>query len=722
MDKTPKYVENVLKSQEYYFENGRNALKKWLNETELSEDDQEELRLSLKEYEHFSKISEDHKFSYIRDLFFEIISYCDDRANRKEFYNKYQDKRTLARAGVRMNNWCENIFVYKYDKDNTSPSVRNAMEMLLFPKKNINYLSVGHRNKISQKYLEKSYDPISFVEEISNYFRPQINKWPINDENNTLLVARKIFDLEKEWNITTMNFKDYVEALKRYIADHELHFLIGNRKGRQKYIWISDLGGYFNEVDAHYEIIIQDDEISVDLHFEGTKKQNEELLNLFTSIPDNLELKPWHRTESISHIQKFRLNDDDLVEDSLACLQELYDKTYSVLISTLKQRFPLKAHNMNTESEVKEIAQLLEYKKQIILKGPPGTGKTRMAEKVAKYIIGSQINFGTDEKFELTKEIILEYIKIGTDVKTKNGTVYKVIDILPQSIVLQSEKSKPWNPSFNKIIQSYNNALYNQKNRGRAFQTYEDAVALFLSEKIPHNTLPAVNLEELNLDGSPFYKIVQFHPSYSYEDFVRGIVAKPSDETDGIIYEGENKLLAQFANTASDNESKKYVLVIDEINRANLSSVLGELIYALEYRDIAVDSMYNVDGDNTMILPSNLLIIGTMNTADRSVGHIDYAIRRRFSFVEILPKNLEGEPEVSFDSLLFNKVAEIFQKHTSEDFRIQDVQLGHSYFIDKSVEGGTMQIRLKYEIKPILLEYVQDGILKDSAIELIESL
>src|SRR5690606_7139407 len=80
-----------------------------------------------------------------------------------------------------------------------------------------------------------------------------------------------------------------------------------------------------------------------------------------------------------------------------------------------------------------------------------------------------------------------------------------------------------------------------------------------------------------------------------------------------------------------------YVLIIDEINRANLPAVLGELIYALEYRGEGVDSMYDLDGDTSIILPPNLYIIGTMNTADRSVGHIDYAIRRRFAFVEVLP-------------------------------------------------------------------------------------
>ena len=156
---------------------------------------------------------------------------------------------------------------------------------------------------------------------------------------------------------------------------------------------------------------------------------------------------------------------------------------------------------------------------------------------------------------------------------------------------------------------------------------------------------------------------------------------------------------------------KNYVLIIDEINRANLSSVLGELIYALEYRGEVVGSMYEVEGENKIILPPNLYIIGTMNTADRSVGHIDYAIRRRFAFIDILPKDLSDETGIIFDSLLFHQVSKLFDENLSPEFEKKDVQLGHSYFIDKSDEGGFMDIRLEYEIKPILLEYIKDGVL-----------
>ena len=231
--------------------------------------------------------------------------------------------------------------------------------------------------------------------------------------------------------------------------------------------------------------------------------------------------------------------------------------------------------------------------------------------------------------------------------------------------------------------------------------------------------------ENDSLEGNEQFKLIQFHPSYSYEDFVRGIIA---ENTDGnISYVTKDKILAEFAKKALKDKDTPYVLIIDEINRANLSSVLGELIYALEYRGEAVQSMYVIEGENNLILPPNLYIIGTMNTADRSVGHIDYAIRRRFAFVNVLPKELEKD----FDRNLFKAVSKLFidnydeyinnpdielkrAKTLSPEFRPEDVWLGHSYFITKNTP---IDIRWEYEIKPILLEYVKDGILIGEGIE-----
>ena len=215
------------------------------------------------------------------------------------------------------------------------------------------------------------------------------------------------------------------------------------------------------------------------------------------------------------------------------------------------------------------------------------------------------------------------------------------------------------------------------------------------------------------------YQIIQFHPAYSYEDFVRGIVAETL-KNGNINYKVENKVLAEFAQNALENPSCNFVLIIDEINRANLPSVLGELIYALEYRGEPVNSMYECgEYGREIILPENLYIIGTMNTADRSVGHIDYAIRRRFAFVNVIPTDTVIEHHKA--KVLFNKVKELFvQEYLSPDFQQDDVLIGHSYFLAK--DEDELKVKLKYEIKPILREYLKDGVLQESVAQKIEEL
>lgn len=234
-----------------------------------------------------------------------------------------------------------------------------------------------------------------------------------------------------------------------------------------------------------------------------------------------------------------------------------------------------------------------------------------------------------------------------------------------------------------------------------------------LIEAIDTNTF----VKEPDIEGKEQINLIQFHPSYTYEDFVRGI--KADAQGDRIKYVVENRILAKFAEEASkpENQKKAYVLIIDEINRANLTSVLGELIYAMEYRGQKVNSMYEYNGSNEISLPHNLYIIGTMNTADRSVSHIDYAIRRRFTFIPVLPK--ESVVTNTKAKQLYKAIKLIFDEFTSPEFNKDDIQIGHSYFLFDDAE---ITMKLKYEIKPLLQEYIKDGVLLESAKDKIADL
>ena len=269
-------------------------------------------------------------------------------------------------------------------------------------------------------------------------------------------------------------------------------------------------------------------------------------------------------------------------------------------------------------------------------------------------------------------------------------------------------------------------------------------------DKKPEDKKDEFGKAEEFLKGNPQYKLVQFHPSYSYEDFVRGITMKT--DGDKVSYPAEAKnfekicieAMKAWEETDEKKQAPKYVLVIDEINRAPLASVLGELIYGLEYRGKSITVPYEKtgadgnpkpDGDKITI-PENLYIIGTMNTADRSIGSIDYAVRRRFAFVHVPsePLKIEGSWEYIGGAVkhlykeLMNPKTGIFgEEHNlleDQEMDVEDIKIGHTYFLGKKKdesqedkpskedERAYMDYRIDYQIKPIYMEYIKDGLIK----------
>ena len=148
-------------------------------------------------------------------------------------------------------------------------------------------------------------------------------------------------------------------------------------------------------------------------------------------------------------------------------------------------------------------------------------------------------------------------------------------------------------------------------------------------------TYVAQKLAESLAGSAERVRVVQFHPSYAYEDFVQGF--RPTLEGSQHGFKLRDGPLLEMARRAEDEPDEIHVLVIDEINRGNISKVFGELYFLLEYRDTPMRLQYTDDSDEPFLLPTNLWIIGTMNTADRSIALVDLALRRRFYFVEFHP-------------------------------------------------------------------------------------
>lgn len=196
--------------------------------------------------------------------------------------------------------------------------------------------------------------------------------------------------------------------------------------------------------------------------------------------------------------------------------------------------------------------------------------------------------------------------------------------------------------------------------------------------------------------------LVQFHPSYAYEDFVEGFRPK---EIDGRLgFEIKAGPLKQIAMEASADPNSLYILIIDEINRGNLAKVFGELYFLLEYREEEISLQYG-DINERFSLPSNLLIIGTMNTADRSVVSLDAAIRRRFSFVELSPTSEPIKSLLADWLSAHEKPAHIAKllDLVNEDIQDPRFKLGPSYFMSPTVEDDLVDI-WNYQILPQLSE------------------
>jgi hypothetical protein len=199
--------------------------------------------------------------------------------------------------------------------------------------------------------------------------------------------------------------------------------------------------------------------------------------------------------------------------------------------------------------------------------------------------------------------------------------------------------------------------------------------------------------------GDGFYSLVQFHPSYSYEDFVQGI--RPVSRDGTLSYPVVPGRLKEFCREAA-KRNNPCVLIVDEINRANLSRVFGELMYLLEYREEEVP----LAGGGKFRIPENVRLIGTMNTADRSIALVDHALRRRFAFLELYPDyDLLRKYHATTGFPVDNLIGELKRLNRRIDDRHYEV--GITFFLHQHLEEELEDI-WRMEIEPYLEECVFD--------------
>ena len=251
-----------------------------------------------------------------------------------------------------------------------------------------------------------------------------------------------------------------------------------------------------------------------------------------------------------------------------------------------------------------------------------------------------------------------------------------------------------------------NQILYGAPGTGKTYATAEYAMAILENRevsdaKIDETARKTLMAKYKNKVRDGYIVFTTFHQSYGYEDFVQGL--RPDPTKSELSFDTIDGVFKKIADKAMQDTANDYVLIIDEINRGQISKVFGELITLIEddkrwgeINELSVTLPY---GD-VFAIPNNLYIVGTMNSADKSISLIDTALRRRFEFIEVIPnKDL-------VDDVALREVLERLNNSLVNELDSTDLLIGHAYFIKKT-EKDLCNI-MNRNIIPLLYEYFFD--------------
>lgn len=655
---------------------------------------------------------------------------------------------------------------------------RAECTMPLFWCKAKNYIALDSRNV---SYLE-SHGIVVNVDSAESYLNLlQVVKEKLGqDKPREYLFVMISYDAWKESK--SFKFNDFCSIVKSKLRD--VGFSTKEQKVYKKYAWIlSDQFGATSE--CHYEFCAdgngdvghEKNRIYVEIHLEN-KQTSERYADALKNVSGIHEFS-WEysgfRMNDEGYEMKGDINDvADNVIAELIELDKLAGKTIKQLVGGM-------------DNNIEKYNKIIDIKKNIILQGAPGTGKTYNTAALALSVCGEEVPAEHADLMKRYEELqkdgrigfctfhqSMDYEDFveGIKPKTENGAVrYEVEDGVFKMMCSNASKGTDVlvkkRPTFVAAVTSSTiKNFLKDTDFENVYKSVEQDIKNKTIEALPfRRSLIPVKYEYSNLYFGEHPKTINksnLELYYDYflgrntydiniygrDDFFKIITNLTKGQTNTVDYMYYGAMLQEMLNRAkrviassphssepeepvqeklideiadSVEQYENYVLIIDEINRGNVSRIFGELITLLEAdkrmggeHPIKVTLPYSKE---TFGVPSNLYIIGTMNTTDRSVGNIDYAVRRRFAFVTLrADKNLlvERYGADSKQVKLFEAV-ELFIRKNKTEMDFEDLMVGHSYFFAK--DDAELELRWQYEILPLLNEYIKDGIVNAKMID-----
>ena len=424
-----------------------------------------------------------------------------------------------------------------------------------------------------------------------------------------------------------------------------------------------------------------------------------------------------HVVEQFVH-QPITRNSIKATLPDLNIIRQAAGTNFSVTEGEYAKILSLRNQPMSTEATKLE----LPAKRNLILYGPPGTGKTyKLRDKYFKLFTDQKAVLNVEERaLSLVKDLAWWQVVALTlmDAVENKGSVGQILKHPLVQSKLKLSNNKNLRAMLWASLQAHTKkdcptVNYTKRMEPLVFSKDEDSIWT-IDTQLAENAMPDI-LESFHSFKNPpkedelhlRYRFVTFHQSFSYEDFIEGIKPKLEGEADGqIAYEVRDGIFKEICLLAQADHPKPYALFIDEINRGNVASIFGELITLIED-----DKRIGQDNPLTVMLPysrevfgvpDNLYIIGTMNTADRSVEALDTALRRRFIFEEMRPDETKVKQPVG----LGVDLPKLFRTINARLERLLDHDhcIGHAYFMDVN-SLSELQCVFANKIIPLLREY-----------------